>query len=189
MPSVINYLVVHGAYGSPQENWFPWLKQKLEQKKSKVFDPQFPTPENQNIEAWYKIAESALKECDPKNTILIGHSTGAVFVLRMAERTDQPFRAIFSLCPFMQDLGNAVFDPLNASFIKPPFNAKACQRGASKIVCFAGDNDPYVPLSYTQDLANKVNADLNIVRNGGHLNAASGYLEFKELLDRVIIES
>ena len=26
-----NAIIIHGAYGSPEENWFPWLKMKLEE--------------------------------------------------------------------------------------------------------------------------------------------------------------
>ena len=39
-----NIFIFHGTEGHPQENWFPWLKGKLEAKGCKVFVPQFPTP-------------------------------------------------------------------------------------------------------------------------------------------------
>jgi len=189
MPSATNYLIVHGAFGSPQENWFPWLKTKLQQSGGTVFVPQFPTPDNQNLITWQKVASVTLKDCDPAHTVLIGHSTGAVFVLRMAEQARQPFKAVFSVCPFMEALGNPTFDPLNASFVTSPFNAVACKKGALKITCFAGDNDPYVPLASSKDVANKVGAELIMIAKGGHLNADAGYVEFPQLLDRVRTES
>ena len=39
-----NIFILHGTEGHPGENWFPWLKQELEQKGYNVIVPQFPTP-------------------------------------------------------------------------------------------------------------------------------------------------
>jgi len=38
-----NAFIIHGTGGYPEENWFPWLKKKLEEFNYKVFVPQFPT--------------------------------------------------------------------------------------------------------------------------------------------------
>ncbi len=46
-----NVFIFHGSSGYPEENWFPWLKQKLEDKGLEVFVPKFPTPEGQSFEA------------------------------------------------------------------------------------------------------------------------------------------
>lgn len=39
-----NVIIIHGAYGNPEENWFPWLKKELEKLDCRVFVPKFPTP-------------------------------------------------------------------------------------------------------------------------------------------------
>ncbi len=186
MPSATNYLIVHGAYGSPEENWFPWLKHELEKGWGRVFVPQLPTPEGQLLSNWLKIVETELNGCLPTDTVLIGHSTGAVFVLRMAERTSQPYKAIFSVCPFARDLGLAKFDPLNASFVHPAFDWARVKQGSQKTTCFAGDNDPYVPLACTRDVADKSGAELVVIEKAGHLNAEFGYREFPLLLEKIL---
>ncbi|GAG44616.1 unnamed protein product, partial [marine sediment metagenome] len=32
-------LIIHGTYGHPKENWFPWLKEELEILGEKVYVP------------------------------------------------------------------------------------------------------------------------------------------------------
>ena len=122
-----HYLIIHGAYGHPQENWFPWLASALAHH-GQVHVPTFPTPEGQNLDAWLKIAETTLQGVSPQNTILIGHSVGAVVALRMTEITDQPYKAVFAVCPFAHDL-NLEFDRLNTSFVHPAFDWSAVKRG------------------------------------------------------------
>ena len=39
--NIYDFVIVHGSYGSPFENWFSWLFQKLEAKGFKVLVPQF----------------------------------------------------------------------------------------------------------------------------------------------------
>ena len=39
-----NVFIFHGTEGYPEENWFPWMKEKLEAEGCKVVVPQFPSP-------------------------------------------------------------------------------------------------------------------------------------------------
>jgi len=45
-------IILHGTMGSPEGNWFPWLKSQLENDYN-VYVPQFPTPENQTKDNWH----------------------------------------------------------------------------------------------------------------------------------------
>jgi predicted alpha/beta hydrolase family esterase len=184
MCSDINYLIAHGAYGHPLENWFPWLKKNL-QKFGNVYVPAFPTPEGQTLESWQKIAHACLKNSQPENMVLIGHSSGANLVLRMAEKTDKPYMAVITVCPFMNDLGNPKFDAINESFVHPSPDWTRLKMGARKFLCFAGDDDPYVPLAMTKEIANNISAECIVIKSGGHLNASAGFQEFPLLLQKI----
>ncbi len=48
-----------------------------------------------------------------------------------------------------------------------------------------GDNDKYIDLAISDDLAKKLNANYTIVKAGGHLNATAGYTEFELLLEKI----
>lgn len=179
----LNIFVVHGTCGSATGNWFPWLKSEMGRKGHCAIVPQFPTPEGQSFAAWREVFLRDLGSNKPENTILVGHSIGAPFVMRMAEETDLPYRAIIPVCPFAKTLGVEQFDTLNSSFVEHDFDWNRIRMGASARVCFASDNDPYVPLALSQDVAAKMDAQLIVVPGGGHLNADSGYTSFPPILD------
>ncbi len=64
------YLILHGSFGYPDENWFPWLKLKLEKEGHKVYSPQLPIDDfdklkprdspKQNLKAWLKSIEDII---------------------------------------------------------------------------------------------------------------------------------
>jgi predicted alpha/beta hydrolase family esterase len=185
MSSPVNYLIAHGAYGHCEENWFPWLGKNLRAEGCRVAIPNFPTPEGQNLAAWESVALETMRGWNPADTTLIGHSAGAVLVLRLAEKARWPFKAIFSVCPFARMLGLPQFDPLIASFVERPFDWQRVRMGAGKITCVAGTDDPYVPLDYSREVATAIGAEFITVEKGGHLNAKAGIYEFPLLLDKI----
>lgn len=181
-----HFLIIHGTEGSPEGNWFPWLKQKLSANGHTVSVPQFPTPGNQFLSSWIDTARTVLQTEEPGNTILIGHSTGAVAVLHLAELADKPYRAIYSICPFTCNLGIEKYDRLNETFINHSLDWEKVKQGALEWQVFAGDNDPYVPLSRSQQVAQHLQCPIKIIPDGGHLNAESGYKQFPELLESIL---
>ena len=89
-----NAIIVHGTEGYPEENWYPWLKKELEQQGYKVSVPQFPSPPviPAKISEWFDVLEDY--EID-EETLLIGHSLGGVFTLRILEKLSHPVKAAF----------------------------------------------------------------------------------------------
>lgn len=46
------FVIIHGSYGNPTENWFPGLAKSLRNEGSEVLIPIFPTPEGQTLFNW-----------------------------------------------------------------------------------------------------------------------------------------
>ncbi len=175
--------IFHGTAGYPTENWFPWLKEKLEAKGCTVYVPQFPTPEGQSLEAWLGVFQAYQKYVDA-DTILIGHSLGGIFLLRLLERLAQPVKAaFFTGTPIgIQPMKN--YDSDN-SFSGFSFDWPGIRGKAGRFYVFQSDNDPYVPLANGEKLAQELGVGLTFIPNAGHFNAKAGYTKFEELLQAV----
>jgi predicted alpha/beta hydrolase family esterase len=174
-------VILHGTGGSPDGNWFPWLKNKLESVGHNVYVPRFPTPEGQSVKNWCKVLDKQAPRFG-RNTILIGHSCGAAYILSILEIIKEPIAASIFVSGFMDKLGNDYFDTLNDTFINKKFDWGKIKTNAGKITIFHGDNDPYVSFENVQKLSNKLSTPITVIPNGGHLNSEFGYLEFPEIL-------
>jgi len=174
-------VILHGTGGSPEGNWFPWLKKELEAAGHNVRIPRFPTPENQSVESWCKVLREEAPDFG-KDTVLIGHSCGAAYILSILNVLEEPIAKSIFVSGFMEKLNNEFFDTLNATFIDKDFNWGTIRRNAGEITLFQGDNDPYVPMAAAQRLSDKLKTPLTVIPNGGHLNAESGYDKFPEIL-------
>jgi len=181
MKKTLRVVIVHGAYGSPEENWFPWLKEQLESDGHQVIVPRFPTPEGQNPKAWLDILNKEAPSFD-KNLIMVGHSLGPALILRKLENVEKPIRATFLVSVFVGALGLPDFDPINIPFFDPPFNWAKIRKNSSKFYVYNSDNDPYVPLVQGERVAEKLGVKLNVVKGGGHINASAGFTKFERLL-------
>ncbi|MFA7253243.1 MAG: alpha/beta fold hydrolase [Patescibacteria group bacterium] len=178
-----NVFIFHGTGGYPEENWFPWLKGKLEEKGCKVFIPQFPTPENQTPVTWFEVFDKYRdKIC--ADTILIGHSLGGSFLLRVLESLDKPVKASFLVAtPIgIPPITNWSGDQ---PFTGHPFNWTRIKNNCKKFTVFHSDDDPYVGLENGKKLAENLGIELNFRPRCGHFNKKAGFTEFKELLQEI----
>ena len=181
-----NAFIFHGTGGFPEENWFPWLKNKLEKRGIVVTVPKFPTPEGQSLQAWLEIMKPYEQEVNAE-TIIIGHSLGGLFLLRYLEQLkDAVGSSVFvaasaGVMPIKFDEADAAF---SGGFV---FNWGAIHRVAGKTAVFHSDNDPYISLGNGELIAEKLGTDFHMLQNAGHFNTASGHTKFPQLLN--IIES
>jgi predicted alpha/beta hydrolase family esterase len=179
-----NIIIIHGSYGSPDENWFPWVKRELERYGHTVYVPKFPTPDNQGLSTW-KLAFEEYNQYVTEDTIFVGHSLGPAFILRLLEKTNITVKACFFVSPFIELLNNPEFDEINKTFLRAEFDWKTILEHSTKFTVFHSDNDPYVPLAYAQNVAKNCNTEVTIIPNGRHLNSDAGYNTFSKLLHMI----
>ncbi len=174
--------IIHGTLGYPEENWFPWLREKLEDDGHKVFIPQFPTPEDQSLDNRYSLLDN-YKEYINKETIFVGHSLWALFILHIAEK--YKVWPIVLVAGFLHDLWNKRFDNLNTSFTNHNFNREKIQNNISSCTIYQSDNDPYIPMSEAETLAKKLNTTITLVPNAWHFNTQAWYTQFEQLYNQL----
>ena len=178
-----NVFIFHGTGGYPEENWFPWLKEKLEAKDLEVFVPQFPTPEGQSLEAWLKVLEPLRSKIN-SDSIIIGHSLGGIFTLKLLELLEQPAKlAVIVSAPVgVGWIKNYAPDDAFAGF---NFNWAKIKSNAKNFIVYHSDNDPYVSLENGQETAKQLGVELTFIPNAGHFNKAAGYITFENLLNKI----
>lgn len=175
--------IFHGTGGYPEENWFPWLKGELENLGVEVIVPQFPTPENQTPESWFEVLKPYRKKID-ENTILIGHSLGGSFLLRVLESLKLPVAASFLVATPI-----GIPPIVNWSGDKPftghPYDWEKIKNNCKGFVVYHSDDDPYVGLENGKQLAKNLAVDLTFIPNSGHFNKKAGFLQFPKLLNDI----
>lgn len=183
-----NAFIIHGAYGSPEENWLPWLKAELEEQGYKVTVPRFPTPEEQNYGNWIEVIEPYLSEFNEK-TILIGHSIGATFTLCILEKLQVQIAKTALAAGFVSNLGENVSDELaamNVTIAERKFDWEKIRQNSKNFYIFQSDNDKYVSIEKGIELGNFLQVDPIIIPNGAHFNQGAGFVKFPQLLDIIL---
>ena len=180
----INYLIMHGSFGNPFVNWFPWLRKELENRDLECYTPDFPTGVGrQNYKNWSKLLKCYVEAgILNENTIIFAHSIAPIFICKFLVENKIKVKRLVFVCGFNHYLGiDEEYDAVNESMYFD--NLSDVKMYCNDIVCFFTDNDPYVKQDVEKEFADTITDKQVIISGGGHLNAESGYEEFKELLN------
>lgn len=174
----------HGSFGSPKENWFPWLKKELQNSGFEVFAPRFPTPKGQSLESWKKVFKEFLPKVD-EESIFVGHSVRGAFALHLLEKSNKKISACFFVASFAELLSQKKFDDMNKSFVMHDFNWEKIKRNCQHFEVLHSNNDPYVPISCAEKIAKNLEVKVQVVKDAGHFNSEAGYEKFPKLLKKI----
>lgn len=155
-------IILHGWDASPHDAWFWRAKETFEDKGYKVDLPELPGHYFPDYDGWLKI----IKDLDPdENTILIGHSLGAVAIMRYLEdSTKKVSQVILAAMP----LEPMRFTPI-APFFHRDWQWANIKTKTEKINLIYEEGDQVVPLEQGKIAAEKLDADLMIVPGASHL--------------------
>ena len=178
-----NGLILHGTQGSPEGNWFPWLKKQLEIKGYKVWVPKLPGSDKPQLKQYTKYIFGNKDWQFDSESIVIGHSSGAVAALALLN--ELPKNSVINTCIlvaiFEKNSPGGAWEP-NTNLFNYTFDLVKIKKQAKKFIIFASDNDPYCPLLYAQNLAKELGGKIVVVEGAGHFNEDSGYKKFPLLM-------
>ena len=184
-------IIVHQWAGSPESDWYPWLKKQLEAKGCEVIVPAMPDSEHPKIEPWVETLRQAIGEPDDQ-TLLIGHSVGCQTIIRCLASLpgDKKFAGALLVTPWVTLLPAALPDEESTATGKPwletPIDWEAAKKHLPKVAALFSNDDPYVPMVDTETFNEKLGAQITILENKGHLTAEEGWTEVPEVLEVIM---
>jgi predicted alpha/beta hydrolase family esterase len=177
------FLILHGTDGSPKSNWFMWLKGVLIGKGYEVWLPQLPHADMPNAKTYTEFLLSNSKFVFDEDTILIGHSSGAVEILNLLQHvpSEAVVKAAILVSAFKDNLDWEVLDGL----FTEPFDFDAIKKHCQGFTFIHSDNDPYCPIEHAEYLAEQTGGKLITIEDQGHFNTEFGpeYKQFPQILD------
>lgn len=180
----MNVFLVHGTFGKPFENWFPWLEEQLSKIQVQCNIPTFPTPNHQQYSDWEMLMNYYNKvDFFNQETVLIGHSCGAVFIAKYLMIHNIHVKGLVSASGYNNFIsGFEMMDRLNRSFYVKE-GLVDMHAYADNVYALFGDDDPNVPQEYLRGFAEDIGADTICIPGAGHLNSNSGYLKCDEIFN------
>ena len=180
----MNVLIVHGSFGKPFENWFPWLENELSLRNIRCIVPTFPTPEHQIYDDWKRLLDYYVaRNLINSDTVVIGHSCGAIFLVKYLIEKKLHVKGIITVSGYNNfKSGDSSMDALNSSFYRSSENIEQITSLTNNRICFYSDNDPFIPIYTLEQFVSDIKGTPHKVPNAGHFNSASGYTTFFELL-------
>lgn len=158
-----NALILHGTSANPHANWFDWLKEKLELNGYRVWVPALPGAEHPDMQTYRKFIFSSdftLSE----DTLVIGHSSGAVAALSILEALPDDVKIDTAVCV-------GVYIPENHGYSsREPIQVEKVKGKARRIVFIHSNDDPFCPLSGAEYFTKELNAELVMLPGNDHFS-------------------
>lgn len=164
--------------GTPRDNWFPYVKKELEAMQITVIAKDFPDNVFARQEYWLPFLKKL--EAD-ENTILIGHSSGAIAAMRFAEKNKILGSVLVGT--YYTDLGDE--SEKKSGYFDRPWDWEAIAKNQKWIVQFNSSDDPWIPIEEARFVHEKLKTTYFEYTNQGHFGGDYFKETFPELIDAV----
>ena len=184
---ISNVVLVHGCADDENDkyyakHWQPWIKKELEKRGVKVNLPLMPYP-------WAPVYEEHKKEFEKldinENSILIGHSCGANFLVRWLSETGQKIKKLILVAPWNEPNHKIKEKAKFYDISKVDYSFK--NNISDGVIIFTSDNEEKIGKDTAKMWTDKLNAKLIELKNHGHYTEGGmGTVEFPELLEEIV---
>jgi len=177
-------VLLHGTDGSPDNNWFPWMKAGLEKKGYEVWIPSLPQNHTPNRKVYNDFLLNS--GWDFTDNLIIGHSSGAVSILNMLADERCPRIKTGAMVGAWSHMEETDLDREQFKDLFPPggFNFDVIKQKAEHLLFLHGSDDPLCPLEQAKWLAEKLNSEIIVVPGGSHFSEGyGGFFELPQLTE------
>ncbi len=169
-------LILHGWGGSDAPHWQSELASEIAKNYGTVSFPLLDNCHFPSKNRWVKQVKRLLKEFNPQ--IVVCHSlANSLWFWLCQEEMVEIERLIMVSPPSLLT---------TETTIKSFFPCKIPQNiYAKRVELIVSDNDPWIELDEAKIIAKSIGANYMVIKNGGHINAESGYGKW-ELIEKLI---
>jgi len=166
--------------GDTRSGFFPFIQQKIEERGIRVISPGvYPDAMIGRESVWIPYLESLGTN---ENTILIGHSTGAIAAMRYAEN-HRIFGSVL-ISTYHSDLG--LQTEKDAEYFDTPWNWDAMKENQKFIIQFFSTDDPHIPIAESRFVHEQLGSDYYELDGQGHFYSQTEFPELVEALMQYI---
>jgi len=162
--------------GDSSDNWFKYIADNLASDQVKCIIQRFPDPELARKEYWLPFIKELGAD---ENTILIGHSSGAVAAMRYAEENKILGSVLVSACH--TDLG--IEDERKSHYYDTPWDWEKIKSNQTFIGQYHSTDDPFIPVEEARFIHEKLDSDYFEFTDQEHFGVVKPKNEFHEVVE------
>jgi len=179
--------IIHRWDGTPQSDWYPWLKAELEKQGFTVTVPAMPHTEAPSLKEWVPFLADVVGEID-EQTYFIGHSVGCQTVMRYLESLPSSAKtgnvAFVAGWFHLVNLADKESEAIARPWIETPIDFEKVKYRPNNFYALFSDNDEWVPLTEEQLFKQRLNAQTQILHGKGHFTGDDGVQQIPELREK-----
>jgi len=158
-----------------QDNWFPYLEAELKREGVEVVAATFPDPELARSSYWLPFLQDEIGVDD--QTVLVGHSSGALAAMRLAEM--QPILGSALVGAYHTDLG--MESEKQSGYLDEPWDWEKIRKNQQWTLLFAAQDDPWISVEEPRHIHRNLGCEYHEFINGGHFGGDYYKETFPEL--------
>ena len=171
-------ILIHGNGGcTAGDIWLPWVESELSRLGVVVINQTFPDNIKARAQYWLPHLESLGAD---HNTILIGHSSGAVAAMRYAETHRLLGSILVGVCH--TDLGDG-FEAASG-YYAAEWQWQRIREHQQWIAIYNSTDDPHIPVAEARFVAKQLKASYYEFTDRGHFTDSRRFPEIVELVRR-----
>jgi predicted alpha/beta hydrolase family esterase len=178
MKNIKAIIVPGNGDDDPSDKWFPYVAAELEKIGIKTINIKFTDPILARTEYWLPFIKRLGAD---ENTILIGHSSGAVAAMRYAESNKILGSVLAGV--YYSDLGDE--NEKKSGYFNNPWNWDAIKNNQSWIIEFASTDDPYIPIEQPRLIHKMLSTEYHEYTDEGHFGSDKNKTTFPEIIETI----